>query len=120
MGKTIRLISAPQPLAGTRAFGYALGAPYHVAHGLVVDAIVADIYWIRAVQYFGRTRLDARPGKSYDLLYPLLDITTTLDPQFNLAYRFGAVFLAEAYPGGAGQPARAARHRRVQGGQHGR
>ena len=29
------------------------------------------------------------------LLYPLLDITTTLDPRFNIAYRFGAIFLAE-------------------------
>jgi hypothetical protein len=37
-------------------------------------------------------------------LYPLLDITTSLDPRFNIAYRFGAVFLAEPYPGGAGRP----------------
>ena len=34
----------------------------------------------------------------------MLDITTTLDPRFNIAYRFGAVFLAEPYPGGAGRP----------------
>ena len=27
-----------------------------------------------------------------------------LDPRFNIAYRFGAVFLAEAYPGGPGRP----------------
>ena len=40
----------------------------------------------------------------YDLLYPLLDLTTTLDPLFNIAYRFGAIFLAEAYPAGAGRP----------------
>ena len=43
-------------------------------------------------------------------LYPLLDITTTLDPQFNIAYRFGAVFLAEgvsrrAGPAGSGDRA---------------
>lgn len=74
---------------------------------LSYDALLADAYWIRAVQYFGRTRLDVRTGKSYDQLYPLLDITTTLDPQFNIAYRFGAVFLAEAYPDGPGQPAAA-------------
>jgi hypothetical protein len=76
---------------------------------LSYDAILADLYWIRAVQYFGGTRLDTRPGKSYDRLYPLLDIATTLDPQFNIAYRFGAVFLAEAYPNGPGQPASAIR-----------
>ena len=43
-------------------------------------------------------------SKSYDLLYPLLDITTSLDPRFNIAYRFGSIFLAESYPGGAGRP----------------
>ena len=31
-------------------------------------------------------------------------LTTTLDPRFNIAYRFGAIFLAEPYPGGAGRP----------------
>ena len=46
----------------------------------------------------------ADPGRAYPLLYPLLDITTTLDPRFNIAYRFGAVFLAEPFPGGPGRP----------------
>ena len=41
--------------------------------------------------------------KNYDLLGPLLDITTTLDPEFNAAYRFGAIFLTEAYPNGPGR-----------------
>ena len=41
---------------------------------------------------------------SYDLLYPLLDVATTLDPSFNIAYRFGATFLAEGYPNGPGRP----------------
>ena len=36
--------------------------------------------------------------------YPLLDLTTTLDPYFTIAYRFGAIFLGEAYPGGPGRP----------------
>jgi hypothetical protein len=40
----------------------------------------------------------------FSLLYPLLDLTTSLDPRFNIAYRFGAIFLAEPYPGGAGRP----------------
>ena len=66
--------------------------------------LVADIYWIRAVQYFGGARLSALPTRRYDLLYPLLDITTSLDPRFNIAYRFGSIFLAESYPGGAGRP----------------
>ena len=35
---------------------------------------------------------------------PLLDLTTTLDPYFSIAYRFGAIFLSEASPGGPGRP----------------
>jgi hypothetical protein len=62
------------------------------------DALLADVYWIRAVQYFGGQPLAARARLEHDLLYPLLDITTTLDPYFNIAYRFGAVFVAEGAP----------------------
>jgi hypothetical protein len=71
---------------------------------LSYDMLFADMYWIRALQHYGGERL--RPGKErrYDLLYPLLDLTTTLDTRFNIAYRFGAIFLAEPHPGGAGRP----------------
>ncbi len=67
-------------------------------------SLLADLYWIRAVQYFGGAHRSKDPHKSYDLLYPLLDITTTLDPDFGIGYRFGAIFLAEPYPGGPGRP----------------
>ncbi len=67
--------------------------------------LLADIYWTRAVQYFGSHH--ARRAEEYNLLYPLLDITTRLDPKLTAAYRFGAVFLAEPPPQGAGQPAKA-------------
>jgi tetratricopeptide (TPR) repeat protein len=66
--------------------------------------LVADLYWIRTVQYYGGTRLSKSKTRSYDLLYPLLDITTSLDPRFVIAYRFGSIFLAEGYPGGPGRP----------------
>jgi hypothetical protein len=78
-----------------------------VARRMVLDyaAISADLYWIRALQHFGAERLSP-PGhaRTYVLLYPLLDLTTTLDPYFSIAYRFGAIFLGEAYPGGPGRP----------------
>jgi hypothetical protein len=67
-------------------------------------ALLADVYWIRAVQYFGGQKLHERAELTHDLLYPLLDITTTLDPHFNMAYRFGSVFLAEGYPRPPGRP----------------
>lgn len=107
------------------------------------SALAADLYWIRAIQYYGGEKLrlneamrqpvaptpsaPATPSSAsaaastltasspagatadlraseYRLLYPLLDLTTTLDPKFNIAYRFGSIFLAEPYPGGAGRP----------------
>lgn len=71
---------------------------------LSYDALVADVYWIRAVQHYGRTKLATSGDKQYDLLFPLLDLTTSLDPRFDIAYRFGAIFLAEKLPAGAGRP----------------
>jgi tetratricopeptide (TPR) repeat protein len=69
------------------------------------DALAADVYWIRAIQHYGGDRLSGpAAGEKYKLLYPLLDLTTTLDPYFNIAYRFGAIFLSEGYPGGPGRP----------------
>jgi tetratricopeptide (TPR) repeat protein len=67
-------------------------------------SLLADLYWIRAIQYYGGGRRSKAPEKHYELLYPLLDITTTLDPKFTIAYRFGAVFLTENPPGGPGRP----------------
>jgi tetratricopeptide (TPR) repeat protein len=71
---------------------------------LSYDAVAADIYWIRTIQYYGSTRLSGRGDQGYELLYPLLDLTTSLDPAFSIAYRFGAFFLSEEPPGGAGRP----------------
>jgi len=67
-------------------------------------SLVADVYWIRTIQHYGGTKLSQDPQKQYDLLFPLLDLTTSLDPHFNVAYRFGAIFLAEPPPGGPGRP----------------
>lgn len=76
---------------------------------LSYDALAADIYWIRTIQHYGGDRLRRTPlgPRKYELLYPLLDMTTSLDPYFTIAYRFGAIFLSEAYPGGPGEPDRA-------------
>lgn len=68
------------------------------------DSLAADVYWIRAVVYFGKQRLSTRADKNYDLLYPLLNLVTALDPRFVAAYRFGAIFLSEPPPGGPNRP----------------
>jgi tetratricopeptide (TPR) repeat protein len=82
---------------------YARSAEFVKRAALSFDAVAADVYWIRTVQHYGRTKLAQDTRKQYDILYPLLDLTTSLDPYFDLAYRFGAVFLAEPYPAGAGR-----------------
>ena len=46
----------------------------------------------------------SREEERFDLLQPLVDITTTLDPRLEIAYRYGASFLAEPFPIGAGKP----------------
>jgi hypothetical protein len=68
------------------------------------DALAADVYWIRAIQHYGGDRLLRARTRKYELLFPLLDHTTTLDPFFTIAYRFGAIFLSEKPPGGPGRP----------------
>lgn len=69
------------------------------------DGLLADIYWTRAVQYFGNQHFAG--SQHYDLLAPLLEITTALDPHLAVAYEFGANFLAPKPPNGAGLPQRA-------------
>ncbi len=64
--------------------------------------LLADIYWTRVVQYYGNKHV--RGQANLELLWPLLDITTTLDPNLLISYRFGAMFLSQAAPAGAGRP----------------
>lgn len=66
------------------------------------NGLLADIYWTRAVQYFGRKHV--LHSQEYKLLAPLLDITTRLDPHLTVAYQFGAIFLTQPPPNGAGDP----------------
>ena len=65
------------------------------------DGLLAGLYWTRAVQHYGSERQGL---KRYNLLGNLLDITTTLDPDLLLAYRYGATFLAAKYPDGPDRP----------------
>jgi hypothetical protein len=69
--------------------------------------LAADIYWTRAVQYFGAQH-QTRTSR-YELLEPLLNLTTSLDPHLVVAYEFGAFFLAQDPPQGAGDPDAAVR-----------
>ena len=67
---------------------------------LAFNAIIADWYWMRSLQYVGRKavnheklRIDNLSELDLKLLAPLLDTAATLDPQFMAVYEYGAVVL---------------------------
>jgi hypothetical protein len=62
--------------------------------------LLSDIYWLRALQYFGSKKPEEQ---NPDLLYHYFDIITDLDPKFVNAYRYGGTFLAEPPPFGLGE-----------------
>ena len=72
------------------------------AMSLEYAPLMADLYWTRVVQYYGDKNL--RRDENLELLWPLLDVATTLDPNLLVAYRFGSMFLSERPPSGAGRP----------------
>jgi tetratricopeptide (TPR) repeat protein len=65
------------------------------------NAMVADWYWMRTLQYVGRKitshegaiQIDDLSALNLKILAPLLENTTTLDPQFLAAYEYGAIVL---------------------------
>jgi tetratricopeptide (TPR) repeat protein len=77
---------------------------------LAFNGLAADWYWMRSLQYVGReivTYQDTHEGQfalgdlstlDLKLLPSLLQVTTTLDPQFSAAYEYGAVLLPEINP----------------------
>jgi hypothetical protein len=101
--QAIRERVAPRPLGGASML-YVRSGSFLARASLSYRSLAADLYWIRAIQHFGSTRLSRDANKRYDLLYPLLDIATSLDPRFSIAYRFGAIFLADRPPDGPGRP----------------
>jgi tetratricopeptide (TPR) repeat protein len=65
------------------------------------DGLIADYYWMNALQYVGRklatiegdVMIDDLRALNPRLLYPLLDTATTLDPDFDAAYAYGTAIL---------------------------
>lgn len=56
------------------------------------DELVADLVWLRMIQYYGQHR---QSDKRYDYLAHILDVLTDLDPRFIHAYTFGALLLTD-------------------------
>jgi tetratricopeptide (TPR) repeat protein len=79
-------------LEGKRLKGFVMGA----------DGLVADWYWMRSLQYIGgkivkqdlnNINLDDLTSLNPRLLYPMLDISTELDPHFVAPFSYGATVL---------------------------
>ncbi|MFQ5961856.1 MAG: hypothetical protein ACE5MG_10710 [Candidatus Methylomirabilales bacterium] len=61
------------------------------------DHLAADLFWLRTIQYFGE---HYESDRRYPKLYPLVELVTSLDPQFVEAFSFGGLLLtlAKQYP----------------------
>jgi tetratricopeptide (TPR) repeat protein len=82
---------------GSRFRGFTLG----------MDGLVADWYYIRAIEYVGNKILNSRSeliniddlrDLNPRLLYPLLDNATDLDPHYIDAYLYGAIVMPAIDP----------------------
>jgi hypothetical protein len=64
------------------------------ATSLGFDALLADFYWLWAVQVVGGT--DVGPSQHATQLGRLIDLVTTLDPWVDHPYRFAAVWMIDS------------------------
>lgn len=81
--------------------------PWTARPGLVAAVLMLLLTLAAVLRQSGRrsfeaARIDAR--LAYVPSAGAFRAVTTLDPRFDAAYRFGAIFLAEPYPDGAGRP----------------
>jgi hypothetical protein len=58
------------------------------------DAVIADYYWLLAVQILGGAR--ANIDGASELVARLIDVVTTLDPWVGHPYRFAAIWLTDS------------------------
>lgn len=101
----IDAVRPPQPagyededlnVQGGRLRGYSFGS----------EGLVADWYWMRALQYMGEKIVHNVQGINIQdlkvlnprLLYPMLDNAVTLDPRYMPVYSYGAAVLPEIDP----------------------
>ena len=102
------LIDSQKPLLGEAPDMLWVRSPKMLKRlSLGYEGLLADIYWTRAVQYYGGQRRDH--NVDLNMLSPLLDLTVELDPKLLVAYKFGGFILGEPAPIGANRPDQAIR-----------
>jgi hypothetical protein len=65
--------------AAVDKFLYLPDAKYLKTASLGYDQVVADLLWLKAVQYIGARTVSS---EGYDWIYKAIDAVTTLDPKF--------------------------------------
>lgn len=98
-----RFIEANRPAlpAGFEDSDLALQGAKLKNYSLGFNGLLADFYWMRALQYIGNKAVKSEEKIDMEnlrplnprLLYPLLDNATDLDPQFMTVYSYGAIVL---------------------------
>lgn len=93
--------SRPPLPAGYEDKDLALQASGLKGYSLGFEGLLADMYWMKALNYMGNKILSSKEKIDINnleplnlrLLYPYLDAATTLDPHFVDAYIYGAIVL---------------------------
>ena len=93
----------PQPNLKLQEEVLYLNPPMVKRVSLGFNGLAADFYWMRSLQYVGRKFINLSPDihvirlnqLDLKLLAPLLETTTTLDPQFMAPYEYAASVLPE-------------------------
>lgn len=82
----------PQPAAAERGERFIPKPQVARASALGFEAVLADYYWLQAVQLVGATK---EPSGRSKRIGKLIDVATTLDPWVSHPYRFAAVWMTD-------------------------
>lgn len=92
LGSSAAAVASRLPVAQQRAYDLAAIPSAKAARwtSLGHPTLVANLWWLRAVQYMGDDRADER---GYAKLFPAVDLVTELDPRHSYAYQVAGVVL---------------------------
>lgn len=82
----------PQPAAAERGERFIPKPEVARASALGFEAVLADYYWLQAVQLVGGT---PRASRKAERIGKLIDVTTTLNPRVSHPYRFAALWMTD-------------------------
>jgi hypothetical protein len=82
------LTRSPHELVGELMY-FPSGVALH-ALSMGFYALVADLVWLRFIQYYGEHKLT---DLKFDMMHHILDVLTTLDHRFEYAYSLGGLML---------------------------